>query len=98
MTTDVDLTELAIDRGGTTEPSVKTRRHVLTRYVLPLILLLGFCSLMAWASHDLMFPPKAVSVVPVFSTTAEVRQEGTALFKAAVCPAPPLSPLFIQPQ
>ncbi|MCA9218334.1 MAG: biotin/lipoyl-binding protein, partial [Planctomycetales bacterium] len=83
MTTDVDLRELAIDRGSMGQRSVKTRRHVLTRYVLPLILIVGFLSLVAWASRDLMFPPKLVTVVPVFSTTAEVRQEGTPLFQAA---------------
>jgi HlyD family secretion protein len=83
MTNDVDLTELAIDRGGMGQPSIKARRHVLTRYVLPLILILGFLSLVAWASRDLVFPPREVTVTPVFSTTAEVRPEGTPLFKAA---------------
>ncbi len=70
MTNDVDLTGLAIDRGGRSQPGMKTRRHVLTRYVLPLILILGFLSLVAWASRDLMFPPREVMVVPVFSTSA----------------------------
>jgi len=51
--------------------------------VLPLMLIFGFLSLVAWASRDLIFPPKSVTVVPVFSTTAEVRQEGTPLFQAA---------------
>lgn len=83
MSTDVDLRELAVDRSGTGQPSIKTRQHVLTRYVLPLILIIGFLSLVAWASRDLMFPPKPVTVVPVFWTTAEVRQEGTPLFNAA---------------
>ena len=83
MSNDVDLRELAIDRGGTEQSSIKTRRHVLTRYVLPMVLIVGLLSLMAWASRDLMFPPQPVTVVPVFSTTAEVRQEGTPLFKAA---------------
>ena len=83
MSTDVDLRELAVDRSGMGQPSIKTRRHVLTRYLLPLILIIGFLSLMAWASRDLMFPPKPVTVVPVFSTTSEVRQEGTPLFNAA---------------
>jgi len=83
MSTDVDLRELAVDRSGTGQPSIKTRQHVLTRYVLPLILIIGFLSLVAWASRDLMFPPKPVTVVPVFSTTAEVWQEGTPLFNAA---------------
>jgi len=79
----VDLRELAIDRGGTGQPKIRNRRHVLTRYVLPLVLICGFLSLVAWASRDLLFPPKEVTVVPVFSTTADIRQEGTPLFKAA---------------
>lgn len=83
MSNEVDLRELAIDRGSTGQPTGRARRNVLTRYVLPLALMLGFASLVAWASQDLMFPPQAVTVVPVFSTTAEVRQEGTPLFKAA---------------
>lgn len=83
MSNEVDLRELAIDRGDTGRPSIKTRRHILTRYVLPLILILGFLSLVAWASRDVVFPPTPVTVVPVFSTTSEVRQEGTPLFRAA---------------
>ena len=83
MSTDVDLRELAIDRGGTGQPRIQTRRHVLTRYVLPLGLIFGFLSLVAWASWEIFFPPRAVIVVPVLSTTDEVRQEGTPLFKAA---------------
>ena len=83
MSNEVDLRELAIDRGGTVQSSIKTRRHVLTRYVLPLGLIMGFLSLLAWASRDVIFRPTPVAVVPVLSTTAEVRQEGTPLFKAA---------------
>jgi HlyD family secretion protein len=83
MSTDVDLRELAIDRGSTGQPRIRARQNLLTRYVLPLVLICGFLSLVAWASRDLLFPPKQVTVVPVFSTTAEVRQEGTPLFKAA---------------
>ncbi len=84
MPSTVDLRELAIDRGGDTgQPKVRTRRHVLTRYVLPSVLILGFLSLVAWASWDMVFPPKAVTVMPVISSTAEVQREGTPLFKAA---------------
>jgi len=83
MRNDVDLRELAIDRGGTGRPSIHARRHVLTRYVLPAVLLVGFLSLVAWASRDIVIPPKPVTVVPVFATTSEVRQEGTPLFQAA---------------
>ncbi|MEO1980010.1 MAG: HlyD family efflux transporter periplasmic adaptor subunit, partial [Fuerstiella sp.] len=77
------LRELAIDRGSPGQPGIRARRDIFTRYVLPLVLIFGFLSLVGWASRDLMFPPQAVTVVPVFSTTAEVLQEGTPLFKAA---------------
>lgn len=84
MPSTVDLRELAIDRGGNTgQPKVRPRRHVLTRYVLPSVLIVGFLSLVAWASRDMVFPPKAVTVMPVISSTAEVQREGTPLFKAA---------------
>jgi RND family efflux transporter MFP subunit len=83
MSNHVDLRQLAIDRGGTARPKVRARRHVLTRYVLPGVLMLGFLSLVAWASWDIVFPPRQVTVVPVLSTRAEVRQEGAPLFKAA---------------
>ena len=64
----VDLRELAIDRGSTGGPRIGTRRHVLTRYVFPLVLICGFSSLVAWASCDFVFPPKAVTVVAVSRT------------------------------
>lgn len=83
MTRNIDLTELAIDRGEASGPSMKMRRHVVTRYVLPFVLILGFLSLVAWASRDIVFPPKPVTVMPVHATTAEFRQEGTPLFNAA---------------
>ncbi|MGY8769570.1 MAG: efflux RND transporter periplasmic adaptor subunit [Pirellulales bacterium] len=83
MSKTVDLRELAIDRGDTAQPKLRTRKHLFTRYVLPLVLVVGFLSLVAWASRDLVFPPKPVTVMPVISTTSEVQQEGTPLFKAA---------------
>ena len=79
----IDLRELAVDRVGTRPPSARHPRHILTRYVLPCILIVGFLSLVAWASRDMIFPPTEVTVVPVFSTAAEVRMEGTPLFNAA---------------
>lgn len=83
MQTEVDLRELAIDRGGAGGSQIRTRRHVLSRFVLPAVLIAGFLSLLVWASWEYLFPPKDVTVVPVISTTAEVRREGTPLFKAA---------------
>lgn len=84
--TEIDLRGLVVERGSgrsTPDSRFSSRRHILTRYVLPLALTLGFLSLVAWASRDLVFPPTSVMVVPVFSTTAEVRQEETPLFQAA---------------
>ena len=84
MSSPVDLRELAIDRSGVgRRPNLRGRRQLLTRYVLPLVLILGFLSLVTWASWDIVFPPKGVTVMPVISTTADVQREGTPLFKAA---------------
>jgi len=83
MTSSVDLQGLAIDRSNTAQPKLRTRRHLVTRYVLPGLLLAGFVSLAGWASGDLLFPPAVVEVTPVVSTTSEVRQAGATLFKAA---------------
>ena len=80
---EIDLSELAIDRVGNGEPTIQPHRNVLSRYVLPTILIVGFLSLAAWASRDVVFPPRSVSVVPVFSTNATVQVEGVRLFQAA---------------
>jgi len=79
----VDLRDLAIDRTGADRASVRGKRHVWTRYVFPAALVAGFLLLIAWAGRDYLFPPHPVTVVRVFSTTAEVRQEGAPLFQAA---------------
>ena len=84
MNADVDLSQLAVDRGGRgARGSPGPRRHLVSRYVLPGALILGVLVLMAWAARDLLSPPRRVTVVPVFATQAEVRQEGTPVFKAA---------------
>ncbi len=83
MGSEVDLRQLAIDRRGTDKPKVHLRRHVVTRYVLPGTLVVGFLGLVAWTSRDAVFPPKPVTVIPVFATQADVQQAGTVLFSAA---------------
>ncbi|HBO43838.1 MAG TPA: hemolysin D, partial [Planctomycetaceae bacterium] len=55
----------------------------LTRYVLPGVLLLGFLALVGWAARDTLFPPRPVTVVPVFATSSSVRAAETPLFHAA---------------
>jgi RND family efflux transporter MFP subunit len=79
----VDLSELAIDRSNASPESLRLRRNVLTRYVLPALLILGFLALVLWASRDFLLPPTPVKVVPVMATQAEIRSEGTSLFNAA---------------
>lgn len=83
MTGNVDLRELAVDRSDAADAGFKPRRHMLTRYVLPLTLILGFLSLVAWASRDLVFPPRPVTVFPVVSKTSAIQTSGTPLFNAA---------------
>src|SRR5690242_15252262 len=91
----VDLRELAIDRSASTGPQLRRRRHLLTRYVLPFVLLAGFGAMALWASWDLVFPPRAVTVIPVLATRAEIHREGTPLFKAAGWVEPRPTPIRV---
>src|SRR3990170_5204187 len=83
MTADVDIRQLAIVRDEAAAPKVRRRRHMVSRYVVPGTLLVGFLSLVAWASRDTLLPPQPVWVVPVFATHSTVQHEGTPLFQAA---------------
>ena len=80
--TQVDLSQLAVDRTEK-RSQIGTRRNILTRYLLPGLMIIGFLSLVAWSSRDLIFPPREVRVIPIFATQAEVRSEGSELFNAA---------------
>ncbi len=79
----VDLSQLAVDRDAPTGLPVGTRRNIISRYVLPGVLILGFLALIAWSSRDFVFPPKEVYVVPVLATQSAARTEGAELFNAA---------------
>lgn len=81
--TNVDLSQLAIDRSESSTNNFRARRNLLTRYVLPGVLIAGFFSLVAWSARDIVFPPREVRVVPVMVTQAEMRAGGTPLFQAA---------------
>ncbi len=80
---DVDLRDLAVDRGKKDRHSLRARRNLFSRYILPGALVAGFLMLVTWAAKDVLLPPRSVTVVPVFSTTAKVQQTGTPLFQAA---------------
>lgn len=81
----VDLSQLAVDRVERNEAStrLKHRANVMTRFVLPGALVLGFLALIGWASRDFLIPPRDVQVIPVHASQTEVRSEGTPLFNAA---------------
>jgi len=83
MKADVDISQLAIVRDEAPAPKVARRRHAVSRYVVPGVLLAGFLSLIAWASRDWLIPPRDVWVVPVLASQSAVRNEGTPLFQAA---------------
>ncbi len=96
MTTPVDLRELAYDRPSRTGGLVRPRRrHVLSRYVLPAVILSGFVGLMVWALRDTLWTATSVTVVPVIASRAEVQQADTPLFQAAGWVEPRPTPVIV---
>ena len=96
MTTPVDLRELAYDRPSRTGGSVRPRRrHLMSRYVLPVVILAGFVGLMVWALRDTLWTAASVTVVPVVASRAEVQQADTPLFQAAGWVEPRPTPVIV---
>ncbi len=96
--TQVDLRELALDRppAQQSRPATRPRRSpVLSRYVVPGVVLAGFIGLLLWAVGDRFLPRPTVTVVPVVITRAEVQQEGTPLFQAAGWVEPRPTPINV---
>ncbi|MCO6046510.1 efflux RND transporter periplasmic adaptor subunit [Aeoliella sp. ICT_H6.2] len=79
----LDLSQLAVDRTPATPSRPRVRRAWLTRYVLPVAILCGFAALFGWATRDSFLPAQPVTITPVVVSRAEVKQEGTPLFQAA---------------
>lgn len=82
MSAEVDIKQLAIVRGEDAPVRLR-RRHAVSRYLVPGLLLVGFAALVVWASRDMLVPPHQVWVVPVLASQSEVQSEGTPLFQAA---------------
>lgn len=82
----LDLRQLAIDRSPTNDQanptSLPQRRRWLSRYLLPLSLMLGFVALLVVAAGDRLIPARSVTVIPVVVKRAELMQSGTPLFQA----------------
>jgi HlyD family secretion protein len=83
MNAEVDIKQLAIVRDAREAPKLRRRRHVVSRYVIPGVLLTGFLALVAWAARDTVAPPTPVWVVPVLASQSNAQHEGTPLFQAA---------------
>ena len=53
MSEQVDLSQLAVNRGpDTSSKGIAPKRRWGSRYVLPLVVLLGFSGLIGWAAKD----------------------------------------------
>jgi RND family efflux transporter MFP subunit len=94
MNSEVDLRQLAVRREPDA-PAARPRRHVLTRYVLPGGILLGFALLAGWAARASFLPSRAVTVMPVLTTHAAIEAEGTPLFQAAGWVEPRPTPTLV---
>ena len=84
MNAPLDLSQLALDltpRGETT-PMKPSRKRWMTRYVLPIGILLGFVALLGVAVGRRLLPARSITVVPVIVKRAEVQQAGTTLLQS----------------
>src|SRR5687767_12023526 len=84
MNANVDLRQLSVRRDQPPPaPAPRRPRHLLTRFVLPGAVLLGFAAVLAWAARDSFLPSRGVKVVPVITSRLEIQSEGVPLFQAA---------------
>jgi RND family efflux transporter MFP subunit len=82
---EIDLQQLAIDRdSGSTDPqSGRPPRQVLSRYVLPGSVVVGFVLLAGWMAWDLVFPPRDVTVVQLLTSRSVSAAAGQPVFQAS---------------
>ena len=82
---EVDLRELAIDRSGDSDPRPSGRGagRLLTRYVLPGSVIVGFVLLAGWMAWDLVFPAVDVTVVQLMTSQRAVTESGEPVFQAS---------------
>ena len=84
--TQLDLSQLALDRSPPNESAARQRRgrrKWLTRYLVPAGILAGFAILLFAAAGKSIWPKQTVEVIPVIVKRASVQQSGTPLFQAA---------------
>lgn len=84
MNDSLDLSQLALDRSPQGDSiALKPRpRRWITRYALPIGILLGFVALLGVAAGRRLLPSHRVTIVPVIVKRGDVQQAGTSLFQA----------------
>lgn len=93
---ELDLKQLAVRRGdGGGESRIVPKRRIVSRYVLPAVLVVGFIAVLGWAARDAYLPRRPVTVVPVLVSLADVQTAGTPLFKAAGWVEPRPTPIRV---
>ena len=94
MNPQVDLRQLAVRRD--TPAPLHRRPRLVSRYLLPAVLIAGFLAVVAWAARDSFLPSRPVTVVPVLVRRgADAETAGTALFTAAGWVEPRPTPTFV---
>ena len=53
---DLDLKQLAVRREGNGQARLAPKRRVVSRYVLPALLISGFVGILGWAARDAYLP------------------------------------------
>ncbi len=81
----LDLSQLAMDRSPSreTKPARPQRKRWVSRYVIPIGILVGFVMLLGAAAGRRLLPRQSVTVVPVIVKRSELQPSGTPLFQAA---------------
>jgi multidrug efflux pump subunit AcrA (membrane-fusion protein) len=77
-----DLQALSVRRSGPSGPTLRPPRRWLSRFLLPLALLVGFAGLVVYASWEFLLPAAPVSVTPVIAHRGIVQAAGVELFSA----------------
>jgi len=91
----VDVKDLVIRRESADRPSVAPKRRIVSRVVLPALLIVGFAAVLGWAARDAYLPRTPVTVVPVRLSLSEQQAGGTPLFNAAGWVEPRPTPIRV---
>ncbi|QDT04989.1 Multidrug resistance protein MdtA precursor [Rubripirellula lacrimiformis] len=80
----LDLSQLALDRSPNraTSSHKPRRERWVTRYVVPIGILLGFVGLLGAAAGRRLLPQQSVTVLPVIVKRSQVQQAGMTLFQS----------------